>query len=416
MKIEYVLTESNQKSPNKTRIKDLVRRACKSLNTDTIIVQPNRNEFELEYSIKSQKTNSENNNDIIYHFVVTSDHPKKERQAINLEYFNTKFKGIIDTEKNYHFIIAYDGVSEYYCNKAYPKYQRFERQLRHLIFKVVTKAYGNLWASITMNAELRNRLKKDIPPQGRTAKADLLIERALYEMSLGQLIDYLFYANSTDFHQELDNNYPSAKLQTLSKEDILDLIEKARKPSVWNTFLAKEITVDQPITKLNYLKENRNKIAHCKFFYKADYRQTVSYLDAFTPEIEKAIENNAIIETISLKNVFLGFSNYGAIISESIAKSFKPLINALGSVFIELQDSLSSRFLDTFREVHRAINDSMPDPIYFNSLSDSLKMITDYSVDSSDKIEPDSQDDKNKEELNNGTDETEDEADNTTKE
>ena len=103
MKIEYVLTESNQKSPNKTRIKDLVRRACKSLNTDTIIVQPNRNEFELEYSIKSQKTNSENNNDIIYHFVVTSDHPKKERQAINLEYFNTKFKGIIDTEKNYHF-------------------------------------------------------------------------------------------------------------------------------------------------------------------------------------------------------------------------------------------------------------------------------------------------------------------------
>lgn len=400
MKIEYVLTESNQKSPNKKRIKDLVRRACKSLNTDTIIVQPNRNEFELEYNIKSQKTNSENNNDIVYHFVVTSDHPKKDRQAINLEYFNTKFKAIIDSEKDYHFIIAYDGVSEYYCNKAYPKYQRFERQLRHLIFKVVTKSYGNLWTSITMNAELKNRLKKDIPSQKGIAKSDLLIEQALYEMSLGQLIDYLFYAESTDFYEELDNNYPTEKLSSLSKEELIDILEKARKPSVWNTFLAKEITVDQPITKLNYLKENRNKVAHCKFFYKADYELSLSYLDTFTPEIEKAIENNAIIEALSSESIFLGFSNYGTKISETIAKSFQPLLSSLGSYFSELQESISYRFLDSFRDVINAAKLSMPNLRFDNPLSDSLKLLTENNLDYlEDNKSEEKQPDQNNEEL-----------------
>lgn len=404
MKIEYVITENNQKTPDKNRIKRLVKKDFPNLTSDSITVKPNQKEFELYYIINAQKTTHDNNNDIIYHFVVTSDHPKKDRQAINLEYFNTKFKSIIDAEKDYHFIIAYDGVSEYYCNKAYLKYQRFERQLRHLIFKVVTKAYGNLWTS-TITTELKKRLKKDIPSQDGIAKADLLIEQALYEMSMGQLIDYLFYADGTDFYQMLDNDYPSAKLQTLSKEELLDLIEKARKPSVWNTFLAKEITVDQPVTKLNYLKENRNKVAHCKFFYKADYELTISYLDAFIPEIEKAIENNAIIEALSSESIFLGFSYYGAKISETIAKSIQPLLSSLGSYFTEIQESFSYKFLDVFSDVIKAASLSIPNLRFDNHLSDSLKLLTENNLDYLENDEPKAeQSDQNNEELEDDTD------------
>ena len=277
-----------------------------------------------------------------------------------------------------------------------------------------------------MNAELKNRLKKDIPSQKGIAKSDLLIEQALYEMSLGQLIDYLFYAERTDFFEELDNNYPTEKLSSLSKEELIDIIEKARRPSVWNMFLAKEITIEQPITKLNYLKENRNKVAHCKYFYKADYTQTIEYLDTFTPEIEHAIDNNAIIESLSAENIFLGFSNFGVRISEAIATSIQPLLSSLGSYMIEINKSISFDFLDSLKDTIKSLTASMPDMHFYNPLADSLKSLSENvmnyrDIDEAennidDENESESQDDEYTEELNDGIDETEDETDNTIKE
>lgn len=129
MKIDYVLTESNHDKPDKRRIKNLIKKEFPELGSSTIPVQPSRKVFDLVYSIATEKTTGSNNTDIVYHITVSSEHPEKSRQAELLEYFHQKFKYIFSQLKDYHFIVAYDGVSEYYCNKAYPKFQRFERQL-----------------------------------------------------------------------------------------------------------------------------------------------------------------------------------------------------------------------------------------------------------------------------------------------
>lgn len=145
MKIDYVLTESNHDKPDKWRIKNLIKKEFPDLDSLNIPVQPSRKVFNLGYSITTEKTIENDNTDIVYHITVSSDHPEKSRQAELIEFFYKRFEVIFSQRKDYHLIVAYDGVSEYYCNKVYPKFQHFERQLRHLIFKVVTRAFGSLW-------------------------------------------------------------------------------------------------------------------------------------------------------------------------------------------------------------------------------------------------------------------------------
>lgn len=43
-----------------------------------------------------------------------------------LEYIHDKIIGS-DIERDYIMIVSYDSVSEYYCNKAYPKLNKLER-------------------------------------------------------------------------------------------------------------------------------------------------------------------------------------------------------------------------------------------------------------------------------------------------
>lgn len=333
MRIEYVLTESNHDKPDKWRIKNLIKKEFPDLDSLNILVQPSRKVFNLGYSITTEKTIENDNTDIVYHITVSSDHPEKSRQAELIEFFHKRFEVIFSQRKDYHLIVAYDGVSEYYCNKVYPKFQHFERQLRHLIFKVVTRAFGSLWTKKTLNKEIREKLKKAIESIKGIKKEDLLVEQALYEMSLGQLIDYLFYGEeNTDIFEKLDDKYPIDYLKALTKEELISIIEHARKKSIWNDFLAKEIKIELPVTKLKYIKEKRNNVAHCKFFYKEDYEQASLYLDEFSPEIDQAIENATIIDALTLSDIAYGFVRFISEMAQGAVRALSPAINALADI------------------------------------------------------------------------------------
>ena len=333
MRIEYVLTESNHDKPDKRRIKNLIKKEFPDLDSSNIPVQPSRKVFNLEYSIGTEKTTESDNKDIVYHITVSSDHPEKSRQAELLEFFHKKYEVVFSQRKEYHLIVAYDGVSEYYCNKVYPKFQHFERQLRHLIFKVVTRAYGSVWAKETLEKDTKDKLKNNIKSIKGIKKEDLLIEQALYEMTLGQLIDYLFYGEERKaFFEELDDKYPHKCLKSMSKEEIIEVIEQARRKSIWNNFLAKEIKIEFPVTKLKYIKQKRNNVAHCKFFYIDDYKIASEYLDEFSPEIDQAIENATIIDALTLSDIAYGFVRFISEMAQGAVRALSPAINALADI------------------------------------------------------------------------------------
>lgn len=185
----------------------------------------------------------------------------------------------------------------------------------------------------TLNKEIREKLKKAIESIKGIKKEDLLVEQALYEMSLGQLIDYLFYGEeNTDIFEKLDDKYPIDYLKALTKEELISIIEHARKKSVWNNFLAKEIKIEFPVTKLKYIKQKRNNVAHCKFFYIDDYKIASEYLDEFSPEIDQAIENATIIDALTLSDIAYGFVRFISEMAQGAVRALSPAINALADI------------------------------------------------------------------------------------
>lgn len=88
-------------------------------------------------------------------------------------------------QKYYYAIRDYDGISESFCKRLYPKYAEFERKLRSLILFILTKAYGSRWQSETVSQELLNVIKEN-------AHGKVSLNETLENMDLNTLETYLF--------------------------------------------------------------------------------------------------------------------------------------------------------------------------------------------------------------------------------
>ena len=246
-------------------------------------------------------------------------------------------------------------MSEYFCNRAYPKYQHLERQLRHLVFKVVTKAYGELWTSNTLSKDLKKTLKDEVRSRTGSSREDVLIEEALHEMTMTQMIDYLFFGPvEINMPEYLDDFYSNNKLQDLSKNELITLIEKSRRRSVWNMFLAKDIDIDEPKGKLMFLRNNRNNVAHCKKFHYYDYTKSIEYINLFVPKIEEAIENATIPDSISAKDVVLGFGDFAINLANTaikIGETLSPALIKLSEVCTSVAQAFQTSYIDKISKI-----------------------------------------------------------------
>ena len=64
--------------------------------------------------------------------------------------------------KNYIIITSYDSISEYYCNKVYPKLNEFERKFRKLLFITYTAQFKKAYFESTTSKELQTKAKEKI--------------------------------------------------------------------------------------------------------------------------------------------------------------------------------------------------------------------------------------------------------------
>jgi len=365
MRIEYVLIEKQddkQQKPSKARIMAFLRNRFPDISKNTIYIQGKRKKFEIEYYITCCSATDDGSIDNIYNIILEPKHNDKGKCAELLECANSKIVELVNTDKKYHIVIASDGLSEYFCNKAFPKYQHFERQLRHLIFKVVTKAYGNMWTEATFPKELKKELKEKVRTTGNNTREEVLIEESLHEMTMSQLIDYLFHGIcEIDIITELDERYPPKKLKELSTEELIELLEKARRKSVWNVFFVNDIDIDEPKAKLVVLKNNRNKIAHCKQFHSVEYNETIQYIDLFMPKIELAIENAAISDSLTTRDVLLSFSDYTvklASISANIGQMVAPALQRMADISAQITQAFANSALKRISEIVSQFNTS----------------------------------------------------------
>ena len=312
MKMEYVLMGKNSKTPldNVAQIRGILSACFEDVGNCFFKITHKRTTYEMEYKVVKHGVSRGEAN--VFHLTLSLACSKKQKCAEVLEAVNVKFTECSEI-RPYHVVVSYDDISTYYCNRAYPLFHEFERQIRNLVFKLLTKTFGAFWLDKTVSQELKNNLKVKMRMNDKNAREEKLIEIALHEMDMFQLEQYLFGdTRDVDPSQLLDVHLSREALAEMDKDQITSALESGRAKSIWDRYFAPKITVPELKEKLGLIRINRNKVAHCKPFYKYDYDaiRKILYDDGLIKQIEKAIDEISTkqMNTITIRDVIGGFA------------------------------------------------------------------------------------------------------------
>lgn len=199
---------------------------------------------------------------------------KTTNQVISaLEYVQDRIVGS-DIERDYVMITSYDSVSEYYCNKAYPKLNKLERNLRKLLFNTYTINFGEEYVQKTVSPDLQKKIKGVIQAKGNEEKKRIeRLKKFFYSMEFSDIQSLLFTKKWTKIEEESEAEFLSKheNLTELSDEDLRNAFYTFSPKSDWERLFADKIDNSEIENMIETIRSNRNDIAHCKFFYKEQY-------------------------------------------------------------------------------------------------------------------------------------------------
>lgn len=218
---------------------------------------------------------------------------KTTKQMINaLEYIQDKIVGS-DIEKRYVMIVSYDSISEYYCNKAYPKLNKLERNLRQLLFNTYTVNFGVDYYEKTVSPDLQKKIKGVIQAKGNEEKKQIeRLKKFFYSMEFSDIQTLLFTKKWTNVEEENKAEFLSKheKLTELSEEDLRTAFDTFSPKSDWERLFANKVDDNEIEKMIETVRETRNDIAHCKFFYKEQFNTFNEVVTDLNRLILKAIQ------------------------------------------------------------------------------------------------------------------------------
>lgn len=186
-------------------------------------------------------------------------------------------------QKYYHSIRDYDGISESFCKRLYPKYAEFERNLRSLVLFILTKAYGSNWQRETVSKELLSVLKEN-------AHGNISLNETLENMDLATLETYLFEKRQVDYPVIINEKLSAKNLGNLEKEEICTIIEEMRPTSLWERHFEKFGSQEIWIGKILEIHDVRNKVAHHKTISIEEFKIINRKLNSVNRNLTSAIE------------------------------------------------------------------------------------------------------------------------------
>lgn len=246
----------------------------------------NGKKFNIEYKFLSV-------NNTYFLDLTVSDKYKKNIIKI-FENFNDILLKDRRITKNYTPILSYDIVSEFYCNKIYPKLNNFERKIRKLLFLTYTSLFEKEYYKTTITEELQNSVKERIrkPKQDNTPKEEYNIQNFFYSLDYGNMIEMLFTKNWTDIENKKINKFlcKNENLREISDKELREFIQDIHPHSDWERFFSKKgfsEDFENIIKDINLL---RNSVAHNKIFTKDMYNNLVNLLKLANKDINRAIK------------------------------------------------------------------------------------------------------------------------------
>ena len=259
-------------------------------------------------------------------------------------------------EDDYICVISYDAVSEYYCNKIYPKLNTLERKLRRLLYNTYIVNFGPEYYEQTIINDVKDNAKKRIGKKGN--KREKRNKEFFEYVDFGDIQRILFTATWNEYDEKQKQKFLDAHpdLSELSDEVLRDKFSEFSPKSDWKRFFAHKI--DDTImveNTINDIREFRNQVAHCKHFSSDDYKECAAAIKKLSRAIDQAIKiteeqdfekkNREMLKlsTESFKDSMNEFANR---IIESIRPLFDfknsfQITNPLKGVMVNIRDSLS---------------------------------------------------------------------------
>jgi 8-oxo-dGTP diphosphatase len=268
-------------------------------------------------------------------------------------------KSIMTSPEQKHFTITryYDGVSESFCERLYPKYARYERELRQLVVLVLSKAMGPEWAKQTLSDEQMGNIRK-------RAKGNISTNDIIENLDLAELENYLFERVGHSYEEIIGLQHASTNLNEKEKEELLNLLDQMKPKSLWErnfAHLGKQEDWEIPIKAVHAV---RNKVAHHKTTSEIEFKETQKALNKLSTKIESTVDKieNAEFTHKTIADVMAGFNviaesmshilkqyDFSAVFQsiQSVSASFRPAIDAMTSlyssgVYANLQATLQS--------------------------------------------------------------------------
>jgi len=240
-------------------------------------------------------------------------------------------------KERYIDILSYDAVSEYYCNKIYPKLNTLERNLRKLLFNIYIVNFGVHYFEATFSKELQNEVKGNIHAKGSTENKETeRLQNFFYSLDYGILQKLLFTPTWTDIDQKKKDEFLSKNtdLSKLSDEKLRERFLHFTLKSDWERFFSEKINIENIEQLIKEIGRFRNMAAHFKFFSKIEY-----------VECSKLIKqlNKAVLTAIKLTE--------DKDFSEKNSKTFRGFLDSLTKSMEEFQNMITKNIVPVMTEV-----------------------------------------------------------------
>ena len=303
---------------------------------------------------------SDNNFDVVFfqhdvgenvYLCIEVEGTTKHQTVKCLEYVQKKlFNSGMD--EDYIAIISFDSISEYYCNKLYPKLNSLERKLRRLLFNTYIVNFDQKYYKATISEELQIKANKVIQAKGSAEKKkERRMQEFFYSFEFFDVQQLLFSPTWNDYdekqRQEFLNSHDD--LSKLTDEELREQFTEFSPKSDWERFFNGKTndTTEEIIATLEEIRKFRNKVAHCKFLSFEEYNACKKAI----LNMSRAIDHALIIteeKDFYDKNI------------ETLSKSFERMREEMSETLIEITK--------TVREISRNMVQSLLG--FFDSLGD----------------------------------------------
>lgn len=271
---------------------------------------------------------------------LTVESKTKSKTIKILESLHNQIFGCVDIKKDYIPIVSYDSISEYYCNKLYPKLGHMERLLRRLCFNIYILNFGRNYYQATIKDEIQERAKKNMRKKGEISR----LQKFFYSLDFHDIEDILFTPQwLEDEETRRTTILANPDLSKLSNEELREAFENIKPKSDWERFFSNKMPKINAYDLIHQIHIYRNSVAHSKFITKDDYQTCNKLLNKLIRSIENAIiitEEEDFAEKSfgklreSIANVVKMFATFNEtlapsfeILSKSVANAIKVLSN-----------------------------------------------------------------------------------------